>query len=331
LRNQVVEVDLGYAVKKNHLLRITLARSVTGSSGDVETGAPSAQLGDLFEMKDGMDQAVKLGWSSTIERTGTRAEAEVRSISPYFQSFGMGFIRNGSRAVETHLDQRLGKTLRLRGRYSLEERGVPGEGPQRSMSIQRIQAMVIYRPTRSWTLRAGAMPVQVRTGLADGGHETSDNRMYTAGGTLRRRWKKTVALLNADLGIYEWRTSEGTVSSVENHSVSLSIMQGDRWSAQATWAGMGALADSSKASAAANVSLQFRYQAHKGTVIDAGMQVPGDGRVGWMAEFRKPVGKQITIGLRGERFSRADLFFTEEIWSDHKNAYYWTLLTRFTW
>lgn len=331
LRNQVVEVDLGYAVKKNHLLRITLARSVTGPSGVAETGAPSAQVGDLFAMKGGMDQAVKLGWSSTIERTGTRAEAELRSISPYFQSFGMGFIRNGSRAAETRLEQRLGKTLSLRGRYSLEERGVPGEGARRSMGIQRAQAMVLYRPTRSLTLRAGAMPVQVRTELAEGGHITSDNRMYTAGSTLRRRWKKTVALLNVDLGIYEWSTSEGTVSTVENHSVNLSIMQGDRWSAHATWAGMGAMADSSKASAAANVSLQFRYQARKGSVIDAGMQVPGDGRVGWMAEFLKPVGKQITIGLRGESFARSDLFFTEEVWPNHKNDYNCTLLTRFTW
>lgn len=330
LRNQVVEVDLGYAVKKNHVLRITMARSVTGPVGGAETGTSSGKVGNLFELNGDHDQAIKLGWSSTIERTGTRAEAEVRSISPYFQSFGMGFIRNGSRAVEARLDQRLGKTLRLRGRYALEERGIVGTGPQRFMHIQRTQAMVMYRPTRSLTLRAGAMPVQVRTELAEGGQLASANRMYTVGGDFRRRWKKTVALLSADLGIYEWSTNLGAANTVENHSISLSILQGERWTAQATWAAMGGGADSTMGWSG-NVSLQFRYQARKGTVVDAGAQIPRGGQAGWMAELRQPVCKQVTIGLRGESFSRSDLFFPEKVWMNQKNSYNWTFLTRISW
>lgn len=207
---------------------------------------------------------------------------------------------------------------------------MPGSGVQHSMNIQRAQIMAIYRPTRSWSLRAGAMPVQVRTELSESGYISSDNRMYTLGGDLRRRWKKTVALLSTDFGLYEWRTSEGATSTVENHNVSLSIIEGERWSACATWSGMGGVNDSTMASTE-NVSLQFRFRASKSSLIDIGVQVPSEGQLGWMVEYRRPIGKRISVGLRGESFSRPDLFFTEEVWRDQKNGYNWTLLTSLTW
>lgn len=330
LHNHVVELDLGYAIKRTHLLRVIWARSVTGTGANGETGAPATQVGDLFDVKAGLNQAVKLGWSSNFERTGTRVEAELRSISPYFQSFGMGFVRNGSRAAELHLDQRLGRSLRVRGRYVLEDRAVPGDAPRQAMDIRRMQAMIMYRPTRSLTLRAGVMPVKVRTRLTEGGQWTSGNKMYSLGGDLRQRWKKTVALFSTDLGLYEWRTSEGNGSTVENHSVSLSILKGERWNFRVSWTGMTGPADSSSVPED-NFSLHAGYQARKGTLVNAGVQAPAVGRLGWSAEVRQTVGKRISVGLRGENFSRTDILFPQEIWPDRNNRYNWTLLTTLIW
>ena len=265
-----------------------------------------------------------------IEKTKTHANVEARYISPFFQSFGMGFIQNGSKAIDGRLDQPLGKRLRFRGRYVLEERSVPGAINDQTMSLQRAQAQINYRPDRSLTLHGGYIPVHTLTAMAEGTDLESRNRNFTLGGDVRKRWRSVVMVLNVEGGLYQWHSPEGVQQLVENHSIGLSILRSDQWSAQLTWTGLTGGADSSIA-ATDNFGIQGEYHLRSNAVVSGALQVPTGEPMGWMCELKYPVNKRMAIGLKGESYSRSDLFFPEEGQLDQFNTYNWSAMVTYLW
>lgn len=330
LTNHVVEFDLGVAIKKVHLLRAVYARSVVQSASALDdTGRPRAGVADLFNVQGDKDQALKLIWSSDLQRTGTHIDLEGRSISPFFQSFGMGFVRNGSRAVEVRLDQAIGKRLRLRGRSTMEERQIPG-GANGTMSLQRLQALLSYRPSQTITLRAGFLPVHTRTELGDGSMLSTTNRSYTLGGDFRKRWRSVVLMMNADGGLYAWRSPQGAEQVVENHTVGLTLQHTDRWNARIAWTGMSGIADSLTTNTD-NLTIQCAYTTRSGWSTDASVQVPRGYATGWLVAVRKQIGKQITLSMKGEHYARSVTLFTNDQLLDQNNAYTWTASMIYQW
>lgn len=331
LHNQVVELDLAYSINKNNLLHLVYARSVVRSSLDAGEGGTSINaVNGLFDMGGDQDQAIKLGWSSVLEQTKTHADVEARYISPFFQSFGMGFIRNGSKAVEGRLDQPLGKRLRFRGRYVLEERNVPGAMYDQAMLLQRAQAQVSYRPDRSLTLRAGYIPVHTLTAMVEGPALESRNRNFTLGGSIRKRWRTVVLVLNVDGGLYQWRSSEGVQELIGNHSIGLSILRNEQWTAQLTWTGLTGGADSSVV-ASDNLGVQGEYHMHSKAVVSGALQIPSGEQMGWMCALKYPVNKSMAIGVKGESYARSDLFFQDELQLDRSSTYNWTAMLTYSW
>jgi hypothetical protein len=331
LRNHVVELDLGYALLKNSLLHLVYARSTVRSSSGIGNEDQETEAVDgLFNFGGNNDQAVKLGWSTTIERTGTRAEVEVRSISPFFQSFGMGYIRNGSKAMEGRLDQKVGKRLRLRGRYTLEDRTSPGEPEDQVISLERAQGQMRYRVNRSLTLRAGYIPVHTRTGTSDSMSVESRNRNYTLGGNVRKRWRSVVMMISADEGLYSWMAGDGQRQVVENHNVSISLVRSGQWSAQLTWTGLGGGGDS-LITATDNVSIQGNYHICTHAVCRGAVQLPSGEPLGWMCALEDRVSEHFALGLKGESYSRSDLYFAQEEQLTTSNTYNWTASVTYTW
>jgi len=330
LHNQVVELDLGYALMKNSLLHLVYARSVVRSSSDVGNEGQAVNAADgLFNFGGNNDQAIKLGLSSTISRTGTHAEVEVRSISPFFQSFGMGYIRNGSKAIEGRLDQPVGKRLRLRGRYTMEERTSPGEPQDQVMALDRAQGQLSYRASKALTLRAGYIPVHTRTVIFDSMTVENRNRNYTVGGDVRKRWRSVVLVISADEGVYSWLSGIGVRQLVENHSVGISLIKGEQWSTQLTWTGLGG--GDSLIIATNNVGIQGEYHVNSSIVLSAALQLPTDERVGWMCALQDHISKHFALGLRGESYSRSDLYFPQEEPLTTSNTYNWTASVTYIW
>lgn len=324
LHNHVVEADMGYAIGKEHLLRLTLGRSVAGTNES--TGAGGSQVGDLFSRNQGADQAAKLEWTSTLNATGTQVSAGLLAITPYFQSFGMGYIRNGARALETKVEQRIGNKLRLRTRYMQERRTL---APRRAFDIQRLHMMVLYRPARAWSIRAGVLPVRAIERAPEAGLDTrTRNWVYTAGGEYRRRWKQTVAVLGADFSLYQGQVV-GEKEMVQNTNVSLSLFNASRWRTSVVWSGLMPWAEVGTTSS--NLVIDISGRVRKSWEVSIGGQWPNWGNAGWLGEVQHTVSKHFAVGFRGQSFARPDLIFAPDSWTDQNNAYNWTLLTTLVW
>lgn len=298
MRNLVAELDAGVEVKGGHLARIVYARSATERLKTAGNDGGSEEGGALFSGQP-RAEAVKLSWASEFRRIGTRIAIEGRSISPAFQSYGVGFLRSGSRAGELRLDQQFGERWRLKAKGSLEERQVPSTGPLRAMLLQRAQLGVQARVLRTLSCQATYAPVVAAWRNGEGPRTV--NRNCTVGATLRERWRATVISLNATTGLYQW-TSGSDHGAAWNHTASITASLGERWSFGGQWMQLRPAANDTLA-AASNLGAQAAYRSAKGFTIDATVQQPDDGAPAWLIEVRQPVRKGMAIGARTQRFA----------------------------
>ena len=328
LINHVVEVDLGYQVKPGHALRVVHARSIVSMQGDADASADEqTSAGDLFRTGADAASALKATWTSDLHRLGTRIELEGRSISPWFQSFGVGFIRTGSRAAEMKLEQRIGERMRLRAKGTTEERTILRTDEEQHMHVQRGQLGLVWKPLRTLSINASYLPVLVRwEGLTP---NTSLSTCYVAGADVRERWRKFVLTLNATTSLYTW-SAEGNEQQVLNQNASATLMNGERWTIGMQWTALTSIGTDTVPNAA-NTGATVGYRTTTGWSLDASAQAPDNDRMAWSCVVRKTLAQRLTIALRAERFAHYATYYNNTDPTLPVTDQAWTLSLAYQW
>lgn len=298
LRNLVAEIDAGVEVAKGHATRVIYARSSTGPlHATAADGAHQTGTG-LFE-GDARAEAIKARWSSEFRRLGTRITAEGRRITPAFQSYGVGFLRAGSRAGELRIDQRIGERWRIRANGLLEERTALTTETPRVMLLRRGQVGVQAKLLRTITGHASYAPVLAT--WANGNGPDMLSRNYIVGATLRERWRGTVLTINSTSSYYQW-ASAGAHGSAWNQNATANLSLGPKWSLGGQWMMLQPAQNDTLASVT-NIGAQASYRSTKGFTADAMMQWPDTGAPAYLIEVRQPLRKGMAIGARTQRFA----------------------------
>ncbi|MFT3886382.1 MAG: hypothetical protein QM724_13415 [Flavobacteriales bacterium] len=326
-RNHVVEVDMGFEARPGHTLRAVLARSLT-LPGSIGSDEEQGTIGDLFRRGNDRNMAAKLIWSSRFERSGMTVDLEGRSIAPYFQSMGSGFLRNGSRVVEVRASRAMGRKWKVRGRYALEDRQQPG-GEQAQMRIQRAQLQLSYRASRHITLRAMGMPMALHTILQGMPVITSRNTSTSIGGDVQQRWKDVTTTLTCDVNRYDWHSDEGASGAALNWAVGAMLQFRDGWQGRVIWNTLVASGDGSSPGAS-NVSAWLRYRSD-GWEMEGGLQAPTGLPWGWSAGAQRSITDKLSAAVRVTTYSRSDLLFQESYQSDPEHAYNWSCSLIYSW
>lgn len=332
LKNHVIELDAGHVFWKHHQLRIVYARSLVigGVSNFAEDNGDNPSLVDLISGKAKQNEAVKLRWTSDIHKTGTTVELEARQIDPHFQSFGMGFVRNGTNTVELRCDQRIGDRLRLRIRGVMEDRDLPTSDQKVLMHIRRGIVAANWNITRSLNLRCTASPVLVRTNMEGSAPAQTLNQAWTGGAGWRTRWHRATVLLDADVTMFMWGPSSGPEEHSLSQVVGLSISHGDRWSIRCTNSSVR-LMDTDSLATITNRSLQLGYRSMKGFRIDGSMQLPNDHGIGWTLLAKQQINKKFAIQIEGRQIARLDVYLSTINSYQSNDAYTWTLAFQYLW
>ncbi len=327
-RNHVIEADLGLEIRPGHLVRAVVARSLTvPGSGDTEEG--TGNVSDLFQRGNGRNMAAKVIWSSKFERSGMNVDLEGRTIASDFESMGMGFIRNGSRAAEARLGRSLGKAWKVRGRYVLEQRTPPGEG-QSTVDLKRAQVQVNFRPSRKVTLRAMYLPMVTYTRVADGPTLIGRTTSASLGGDVDRRWGRLNMTATADIGMYTWTASGSNAQQALNGSASLVVRSGDHLQGRVLWSALKNYADT-LAAPVSNLSFWLRWTVVQKWEAEAGVQVPSGHRCGWSVAMQRNVTRSVRLALRGMSYSRSDLLLSDLTIRDRSSIYTWSCSLIYSW
>lgn len=322
--NHVVELDAGLAIRPGHVVRLVHARSVVLTAPvDEASDVARPSVNDLFN--EGAEQAWKASWTSDLHRTGTRLAAEGRYISPWFQSFGVGFLRSGTRAGELRVDQTLGQRLRVRAKGTLEQRTVPHAEEQRTMDHVRGQVGLSWKPLRVLTLHATYLPVV--TQWADGPQSRTD--CYQAGAEVRKRWRGTVLFISANSGLYQWTASPAPGQEVWNHGLSSTLTVRERWNLGVSYTTLTTVGTDTLPPAG-NLGIRAGHRG-KDLTIEASAQLPMSGPLGWCLVAQRPIGKDLTLGLRGERYANYPALFHEGSTMEHPTDQAWSMSLTYHW
>lgn len=318
--NQVLEADMAYVVNEHHTVRLVVASSIldTRTPGAEEAVRPTTS--DLFRVDEDADHAAKVIWSSSFDRTRTSVEVEGRTVSSDFQSFGLGFLRSGAKAVETRVSQQVGKKVRLRFRGTREVRDGLGAAP--SSTLSRGQLRSDYRVSRLLTLRASVMPVLVVVGASEGSLR-SVSTLTGLGGDLRKRWKTWSTTLSADLGRYGWRGPDGPAQQATHVTAGLGFGD-EHWSARLGWASLLDGSDST-ASKTQDLSFQLDRRCASGAHFGGSIHVPTDERTGWTMSISFPLSNGFSITGLIENYPQFLLLFNTDDPDKNNDTYHWSI------
>ncbi|MFT3884713.1 MAG: hypothetical protein QM724_04575 [Flavobacteriales bacterium] len=325
-RNDVLEVDAGVAVTQQHLVRFIMARSVSSGLGEGQGG--TGTVGDLLRRGEGKDLATKVTWSSRFGRSGTAVDLEGRSIAPYFQSFGMGFVRSGSRALEAKVTQSMGKRLRLRGRYTLERREQPG-GTATPLHLQRIQAQVMYRATSGITLRGSYLPVVTRS-ATEAGELVTHTGSTGIGMDVRKRWHGTTLLLNVDVSAYDLNAPGTGLQRTMNYAGSTTLLLSGHWRFRASWNALVNAVDTVGA-LISNTSLNASYENERLISMDGSLLMSSAYSAGWQLNVRRIINKQFIFCMKIQNYSKYSILFQYFNGTEENNIYTWSASLTYKW
>lgn len=324
--NQVLEADMAYAIGESHTVRMVVASSILDIRGSAEEGTEQPTTSDLFRVDEGTEHAAKLIWSSSLADIGMSIEAEGRTVSKAFQSFGLGFLRSGAKAVEIRASQRLGRKVRLRLRGTREVR--EGTGAARGSTMSRGQLRADYRASRHLTLRASATPVVVvsPTGEEDA---TSASMLAGLGGDLRKRWGGWSGTLSADVGRYGWRGGDGPVQHATHITTGLGIGD-DRWSGRVGWTSLIDPSDST-ASNAEDLSVQVDRECTNGAHFSGSIHFTANEHPGWTMTALFSISKSFSVSLLAESYPRSIFVFNYMDSSKLDDTYHCSVGLLFKW
>lgn len=301
LINHVAEINLGLAVGSGQQLRLVYARSAVGAKADgPESGGQGGSAADLFNQVKPAADALTLAWQADFNRTATRLSVAGRYVASGFLSYGLGFLRSGTRSGEVRMDQRLWDRVRLRARAIAEERTVEGVNSERRMHLGRGQLALQAKPTRTLSLQLSYTPAFTAWVDASG----PSNASHAIGGSVavRERWHAAVLSAQASFSHVTWTSTADVGGTAFTPALSMQLMMGESWSVSSTWtAFVSENTDASRATS--NFGGHAAWRAPWGWTIEAGGQLTqGDGPA-WLAELRKELRKGLTLGARSQRFA----------------------------
>lgn len=331
LTNHVIEMDLGHVFFKRHTFQVVYARSLTlgGVGTDDIVAGERISVGDLFNAKTKNNEALKAKWVSDLIKTGTRVSAELRSIDQLFHSFGIGFIRNGSRALEVSIDQRVNERLRLRGRAATEERMMPVNGSDGTFMVQRASVSAQWSVSEALRLRGGFSPNTITPIEPMTASTTTKNHVLTSGGGWRKRWKRTTMTADIDASAYRW-TQAGITAEALNIMVSTGVEHGERLTIRYTRNALARI-DADTIATMVNNTMLVVYRTRKGLALDASTQMANAGAFGWRLSFQQRLTERTSIRAEGARMPLFTNYLSTIEGFDQNDSYTWTIALKYFW
>lgn len=301
LTNHAIEFSGMVELAKRHQLRASFARSILNvplADPDGRSVMPDVQ--DLFTTAGSAANAIEVGWRMDLDKSGTLLDLSARSVEPDFVSFGAAFIRQGSRAINARLDQRLGQKLRLRLRYTKEERQFPGAS-DRPGTLDRGQCMLTYRPLRLLSLRAGYLPVVTRAWAGDTLWQ-EENSMWNGGASLRKRFGNSVLTLNGDVSLFMGSGLGGHDQNAWNGQADLRWRHQERWSAGVVWNAFHSTSSDSTAHSN-NLGISGDMNTPGGLRLQGAIQFPIASDPGILISASQRLSARWTVNMRAERYT----------------------------
>lgn len=223
-RNIVFEVDGRLRIAKNHTIDLILAKSKNIVVSPEFSGA-KFNAKDFLSSKN--NHAVSLIYTGSLKKTGTTYSISHRYIEPFFESYGVGFLRSDNSSTSVKVNQKLATKLSVSGniRYHYDDvKNILGI----SNELLTYGASITFRPTRSLLIKGAYKPISLNTFQNQLEVYKSNNSVLNVLATYNIRKKQNLFLGSIMFLRYDL-SNDINRQSVSNFNITLSESINNRW------------------------------------------------------------------------------------------------------
>ncbi len=213
--NLAIEIDGRLKFLKHHTIDIIYGRSVTQVKSVLEND--ESLLVQLFNFKDRTNAFLS---AYELKIKSTTFGLKYRLIDPFYQSYGVQFIRNDRVRYEAKVKQKIGKKIVIGGFARRENDNLLGIHPNKNVFLS-YGSDISFRPTKHWLLKVDYRPfVQQINAVADTGSVTNNSYIINTVVSYNNRFKNTFLTVT---GVYSYYYLAGVISDEIFRNFNLNI------------------------------------------------------------------------------------------------------------
>jgi hypothetical protein len=166
-KNLVIELDGKIAFNPSNIFELVYGKSTLYQEGITINSTPSDSR---FPFSGYRSNAGQVKYISQIKKTKTKLTATGRIIDPFFNSYGVGFIRSDNIRYELKVDQEITNKIKLSGFYRKDRDNLLNTFSY-TTQLQTMGATLSMKLSKSLMVKASYMPVIQNIDSKDSGQK----------------------------------------------------------------------------------------------------------------------------------------------------------------
>jgi hypothetical protein len=330
-KNYVIELDGKVVINKNNMLDLVYGKSSLLQSsttfGDINKGVNS-----IFDPL--RSNAALARFTTSIPKTKTKITLSSRWVDPFFNSYGVGFMRADNFRYEFKVEQPITAKIKLTALFRKEQDNLLSFYNY-STNLTTIGANLSVKLNRCLTVRVGYNPVLQTVSTKDNSYSLNNhNNISNLVLTYNPHMKGFSTAFNA---LYSYYNLTNAIQTNVFESVNLNnttqIKSGFRLISSATWFHSSVIDTNGN-----NTMLiveEVGYSFKKGAMISIGGKAAHNSVVDWqygyMAKVMLPIVKHFSIEASFEKIVIGDFYNSFNRAQIQKFPYYCSLKVIYNW
>jgi hypothetical protein len=307
-KNYVIELDGKVVLNKNNALDLVYGKSAVLQSSSL-TG--DFQKGTSLLSSSLRSNAALARFTSIISKTKTKVTLTTRYVDPFFQSYGVGFMRPDNFRYEIKAEQTITQKIRLTCFFRKEQDNLLSLYNYNT-NLTTIGANLNIKLSRWLTIRAGYSPVLQTVTTKDNSYNLSNsNNISTLVATVTPHSKKIKTSFNA---LYSYYNLSNVAQKTEFQSMSVNnttmLKSGFRLLSSASWF-HSSIVDTSGNNTTLIVE-ELSYTLRKGATLTIGGKAAHnsvlDWQYGYLLRAMVPVVKHLSLEGSFEKLVIGDFY-----------------------
>lgn len=332
-KNLVLEADGKIAFNSNNSLDLIYGKSSlyqNGLSNDDKEN-PSQFLFSKFR-----SNAALLRYNSQIHKTTTKITLTGRLVDPFFNSYGVGFMRSDNIRYELKVDQALGSRVKFSGFYRKDQDNLL-KIARYTTNLQTIGANLFIKVSKRMNVRAAYTPVVMQIDSKDSSQYNSQrvNNITNAVLTYMPRAGKVSSLFTVLYSYYQFAGTGGKNNNFQNFNLTNSTTFSPQFRSDLAASYFLNNSSDSLNSNTAMASANISFTSRRGMVITLGGKYAYNtiiqNQVGGLVKISVPLIRYISIEIQAERLVLGDFYNSYNISEIKKFPYYGYGKVIFSW
>lgn len=332
-KNLVLELDGRIAFNKNNTLDLIYGKSALYQKG---IAVSTDNSGSQFPFSKYRSNAGLLRYTSEIKKTKTKITATGKIVDPFFNSYGVGFMRSDNLRYELKVEQEITNKIKFSGSYRKDRDNLLNTFSY-TTNLQTIAANLTVKINKRFTAKLSYMPVIQNIASKDSGLQNTHNinNISTAVITYAPKLKKISTFFNAVYSYYQLSGTGGKNNNFQNYNINNTTIFNPQFKANFAFNYFSNNDSDSLNNSTTLVSGDVSYATKKNTTLTLGVKYAYNNIVknqtGGLLKINIPIVNQFHFEAYAEKLVLGDFYNSYNLSEIKKFPFYCYAKIIFNW